>query len=208
MMRATKKRCLMLGWMLAYVEQVDTSEFSPSESIRLLRSLTPLEQIERLPSYLRILREEGDRKLFAHFGREWLATASAHDDEAAPPTEEYRFWMERMVYLRKQLGERGVVVDDSYYIKVGLTGWDMARLQLLSRVAYDRGLISNRDMWNNQIFAWKVVASTLDSWSDLGFSCLLGYVLQADNVSWEKLYACYQIATESVDSPWIATRFK
>ena len=48
----------MLSWMLAYVEQVSDSEFTLPVSLKLLQSLTPLQQLERLPAYLRNLRDE------------------------------------------------------------------------------------------------------------------------------------------------------
>lgn len=208
MMRATKKRCLMLSWMLAQVERLDDSEFSLSVSLKLLRSLTTLRQIERLPAYLRSLRDEGDRDSFDRFIKLWLATASAYHGSCPSPAEGYRYWSARMLQLQKQLSQTPISLCDPYYIKVGLTGWDMARLQLLSRVAFDCGLISNREMWDNQIFAWKLAASTLNNWADLGFSCMLGYALHADSIPLGELYKSYQIATESPESPWFSTRFK
>ena len=208
MMRATKKRCLMLSWMLSYVEQVDDAEFTLPVSLQLLRSLTPLHQIERLPAYLRNLRDEGDRETFDHFVKLWIATALANGGSSPSPKEGYRYWSERMLHLHRQLQGTPFSLTDPYYIKVGLTGWDMARLQLLSRVAFARGLISNREMWDNQIYAWKLSASMLNSWSDLGFSCLLGYALHTDSITLSRLYRCYQIATEGAESPWVSTRFK
>lgn len=207
MMRATKKRCLMLSWMLAYVEQVSDSEFTLPVSLKLLQSLTPLQQLERLPAYLRNLRDEGDRDVFERFVRHWLASESSAD-ESSSFSHGNRFWTQRLQQLQRQLADTPFSLTDPYYIKVGLTGWDMARMQLLSRVAFDRGLISNREMWDNQIYAWKYAASTLGSWNDVGFSCLLGYALHADSIPLGKLYRCYQIATESAESPWVATRFK
>lgn len=208
MMRATKKRCMMLGWMLTYVEKVDDSEFTLAESLQLLRSLTSLQQIERLPAYLRSLCESGDRDDFDRFIKRWMAKVAAQGRSSSLPAEVNRYWSERMMQLQRQLAGTSISLCDPYYIKVGLKGWDMARLQLLSRVAYDRGLISNREMWDYQIYAWKYAASTLESWCDLGFSCMLGYALHADSIPLGELYSVYQIATESAESPWMTTRFK
>ncbi len=220
-MRSTKKRCLLLSEMIVRAYHVDRSRINKDEALRVLQSLVSFKRPEQLVLYLNFLKNEGSRAgvdTYITYRRQASSPTPAEITSATPivvPSRDFHSislfekYDQRLNTLYRLLPEQGITFPDTpILIRGGVLAWDMAHLSILSEMAHAYGLITNRQMWDNLILAWRKSVAAFDSWQEFAQSCLLGMVLHEEQIGCEELLKLYQTVTESPESPWVTTSFK
>lgn len=211
-MRATKKRCLLLSEMIVRAYDVDRSRMDMDEALRISQLLVSFKRPEQLTFYLNFLKNEGSRAgVNTYLAYRQQTPTPTSDKESASAYHSitlFEMYDKRIDTLCRTLREHGEEFPHIPYIKGGVLAWDMARLSILSETAHLCGLITNRQMWDSLIFAWRKSVATFGSWQEFAQSCLLGMVLHEEQIGCEELLKLYQTVTESPESPWVTTSFK
>lgn len=187
------------------IEEVDRSDLNSEKQMQLLSSLTPLRQFDRLPAFLHFLKTEGDRALYRQFLQEVASPVQRHD---VSTIDRFHHYQDTLNHLIAQLSPEEAPLTLFFRREEALIGWDMARLELFSEMAYARNLMANREMWATIIYAWRHCATLLDSWQEMAASCLLGYALQSGTERIGQLLKTYRQMVGDPLSPWSKVALK
>lgn len=124
--------------------------------------------------------------------------------------------MERAILFLNNLQEaletmkkEGTITDMEDLARIGVAGWDVARLSFITRACYDAGYIDEETAWSYLQAADQLAHATLGSWKALGDSYVVGrYFWGGVDEASSLIHLYAKELSEKLQSPWKRIAFK
>lgn len=179
----------------------------------LLLTNSKIKDKSRIQLIFSFLKEEGERCAYNIMIPLFL---SENDERKRDSAIQKQFMgIDRLVKYSKSLNAflKYIQQDNLLDIKHedlqrGILAWDLSKMIILARIAFDQQLITEKEAWEYIEFADKKCRQHFTSWKEVGKSYLLGQVLNySAKEDIEKVISFYHSAIENMESPWTKIPF-
>lgn len=211
------QHALFIGLIAGEQKQFYTNSLTTGANQKLLDSLlsdkAKIKEPLQIQSIFNFLKEEGERSAYNIMIPLFLSIKGKEKREAA--IQERFIGIERLVQYCRNLNNFLQYIQFHSTLRItnedlqrGILAWDLSKMIILARIAYDYQLINEKEAWEYIEFADKKCRECFTSWEEVGKSYLLGQVINYPGEDeFKKAIGYYCSAMKDVKSPWINTPF-
>lgn len=190
-----------------YINSLETG-VNKTELQELLIASPRLRNESSVTEMLNFLQDEGDRTAYAILLPHLLISTDKKEWEEI--IREQFFGIELFISRTHNLHcfltiiqRENALLIGKEELKRGILAWDMGLLVNLARIACETQNITEKEAWNYIEFAGEQCKKSFDNWEEVGKSFLLGQAMETgDETKMKQAIACFQLATQSDESPW------
>lgn len=212
-----RERALLIALIASEQERFYTNSLTTGADQDILDTLlltsSKIKDRSRIQLMFSFLKEEGERCAYNIMIPLFL---SETDEEKRDSAIQKQFMgIDRLVKYSKSLNgflkyiQQDKILDIKYEdLQRGILAWDLSKMIILARIAFDQQLITEKEAWEYIEFADKKCRQHFTSWEEIGKSYLLGQVLNySEKEDIEKVISHYHSAIGNVESPWVKVPF-
>lgn len=214
---SNREHALLIALIASEQERFYTNSLTTGAGQDMLDALlltnSKIKDKSRIQLMFSFLKEEGERCAYNIMIPLFL---SETDEEKRDSAIQKQFMgIERLVKYSKSLNgflkhiRQDKILDIKHEdLQRGILAWDLSKMIILARIAFDQQLITEKEAWEYIEFADKKCRQHFTSWEEIGKSYLLGQVLNyPEKEDIEKVIRYYHSAIENVESPWVKVPF-
>lgn len=188
----SRKDGLFIGELIGIIEEaylhIPETEAEKRKRRSTIHNRFKLRNDQAIVETLSFLHNEGARSVYEILLP--FVLSESDGQELAEKIRERFFGIELMVQQAYQLhlflefiGTNEHIRLDEHDLRRGILAWDMARLALTARMAFESGFIPENKMWEHIEYAGKQCREQFENNEEVGKSFLLGQAMEAGNAN-------------------------